>query len=916
MASYCSSQGQRRPYTLLGEESSLDTPAASAAGFYSLHQEVGERYKHPQEGSSGSSGPGISINLEEVSSITDVTELQKILQEVLQNRAVLQSEKDHLEQRAAHLAQLNVTLKAACDEGESSQASLKERLKVVEAQLAHRESIDDAAVLRQELVQVQRVMDELNREREQERDELRAELQQMKSERIQATMDKSKNVLEEREKEILHLQLKLESSQEQIVALTKNYKEENESLKHINEDLKQKLSSLIEKCDTEKEDLRQELQKVSLERDSLKVSLNDIKVESDKFKSSSVQDIEDLRLQLQAVTVTNQQVDQDLQSAQDEVNTIKKERESLKNEILQKSQLIHELELIKKACEESNRELNSALMKSKQKIEHLENEHSELVAQIQVGEGATTAIQQLTQENNSLQLKLKEEIEQNVKNKEDTLRAMQDVMKQLHEYENAKKSLEGKLEAKQSQLTHMKAKMDGMIEKCRGLQDQLLSKEAGIQQAKSANESLKSIIKEHEKKYSDLDDEMKQKTIEIFQLNANVNGLERELSEEHNEVSRLQNMISHLTTEIERRPTVDQVQELTIMLNTSKEEIENFKEILGDHTKLLSKKETECYELEAEKVKLTEEVLALTEKLKATESQLQIVGVQRASLETSLFEVHKSMAELESEKKDMEEEKRNEISSLRDMVKAKSETLEKREEAVKILMAEKLSLTEKLLTDQQLHNEEVKKVKEQCEKLQNELAEWIRCKDDLETDLSAEVQKRMDLEGEVEKLSDKLDTTINEYAAKEKSLQASLDEVSGEKLALEVQLEANNAERQALLERCYASASETETLHRTIADLRRKLDESQAALHELGRENQSLQLDIDKLTSRKWAEDSEVDQCTLCHREFSRLQRRKHHCRNCGQIFCNECSSKTAPIASNKKPVRVCDACYEELTPK
>lgn len=43
-----------------------------------------------------------------------------------------------------------------------------------------RESIDDAAVLRQELVQVQRVMDELTREKERERDQLKAELKQLK----------------------------------------------------------------------------------------------------------------------------------------------------------------------------------------------------------------------------------------------------------------------------------------------------------------------------------------------------------------------------------------------------------------------------------------------------------------------------------------------------------------------------------------------------------------------------------------------------------------------------------------------------------------------------------------------------------------------------------------------------------------
>lgn len=60
--------------------------------------------------------------------------------------------------------------------------------------------------------------------------------------------------------------------------------------------------------------------------------------------------------------------------------------------------------------------------------------------------------------------------------------------------------------------------------------------------------------------------------------------------------------------------------------------------------------------------------------------------------------------------------------------------------------------------------------------------------------------------------------------------------------ALEAQLAASQSERQALLERCCANTSETENLHKTITDLRRRLEESQAALHELGRENQTLQV--------------------------------------------------------------------------
>ena len=39
----------------------------------------------------------------------------------------------------------------------------------------------------------------------------------------------------------------------------------------------------------------------------------------------------------------------------------------------------------------------------------------------------------------------------------------------------------------------------------------------------------------------------------------------------------------------------------------------------------------------------------------------------------------------------------------------------------------------------------------------------------------------------------------------------------------------------------------------------------------------------------------------------------KHHCRNCGGIFCNSCSDYTMPLPSSAKPVRVCDACYTAL---
>lgn len=45
------------------------------------------------------------------------------------------------------------------------------------------------------------------------------------------------------------------------------------------------------------------------------------------------------------------------------------------------------------------------------------------------------------------------------------------------------------------------------------------------------------------------------------------------------------------------------------------------------------------------------------------------------------------------------------------------------------------------------------------------------------------------------------------------------------------------------------------------------------------------------------------------------LYERKHHCRNCGQVFCGKCSRFESEISRLRilKPVRVCQACFATL---
>ncbi|CAH2036750.1 unnamed protein product [Thlaspi arvense] len=64
-----------------------------------------------------------------------------------------------------------------------------------------------------------------------------------------------------------------------------------------------------------------------------------------------------------------------------------------------------------------------------------------------------------------------------------------------------------------------------------------------------------------------------------------------------------------------------------------------------------------------------------------------------------------------------------------------------------------------------------------------------------------------------------------------------------------------------------------------------------------------------------WVPDEAVSKCTSCGSDFGAFMRR-HHCRNCGDVFCDKCTQGRIALTAeeNAPQVRVCDRCMAEVS--
>jgi hypothetical protein len=76
----------------------------------------------------------------------------------------------------------------------------------------------------------------------------------------------------------------------------------------------------------------------------------------------------------------------------------------------------------------------------------------------------------------------------------------------------------------------------------------------------------------------------------------------------------------------------------------------------------------------------------------------------------------------------------------------------------------------------------------------------------------------------------------------------------------------------------------------------------------------SAKKEVEEFHGVTWEHDVNVSQCRECHINFSTLIR-KHHCRGCGGIFCENCAPNNCTLPSIDEEVRACGGCRRGETP-
>ncbi|XP_066303983.1 RUN and FYVE domain-containing protein 2-like isoform X4 [Branchiostoma lanceolatum] len=273
------------------------------------------------------------------------------------------------------------------------------------------------------------------------------------------------------------------------------------------------------------------------------------------------------------------------------------------------------------------------------------------------------------------------------------------------------------------------------------------------------------------------------------------------------------------------------------------------------------------------------------------ELELQISMKQEMEMAMKLLEkdIHEKQDMIVGLRKQLDDIKAINIDMYKKFQAAEGSLKHKTEMLVKL--EEKCTQMSQTIKDieQRLKQAEREKMgaEEAARKLGKQLVDKDTKRAAVETDLKIEREWRTALQQDIEKQKEviqELQTELQQMEAVKKEFQS-----------------LQNAHEQ-LKQTC-------EDQEKTLAEMGHKLSESKLKMEDM---KEALKDELKFNQDKVWTDDKDVTECRQCDKLFS-VSRRKHHCRNCGGIFCNDCSDNKMPLPSSAKPVRVCDQCHTKL---
>uniref|UniRef100_A0A8C9RY81 RUN and FYVE domain-containing protein 1 n=1 Tax=Scleropages formosus TaxID=113540 RepID=A0A8C9RY81_SCLFO len=181
---------------------------------------------------------------------------------------------------------------------------------------------------------------------------------------------------------------------------------------------------------------------------------------------------------------------------------------------------------------------------------------------------------------------------------------------------------------------------------------------------------------------------------------------------------------------------------------------------------------------------------------------------------------------------------------------------------------------------------------------------------------------RLELEGRIDALQKQLGDLDKLRCSDMLGLESDLRSEKEQRQSMQKELrreQDNSTELRTQLQQLQGLQKELQDLREEKKQLQRTCEEQEQALQEMGLHLSQSKLKMEDfkevnkaLKGHAWLKDDEATQCKQCQKEFS-IARRKHHCRNCGDIYCSQCSSNELALPSYPRPVRVCDTCHTLL---